>query len=78
MHYGLEDGLVKIGTPRGTLDGEARMAMTPDSAKQLKKLGYECLVETRAGAEAGFSDAIYREAYGDAKNSLNTLLPLVD
>jgi NAD(P) transhydrogenase subunit alpha len=36
--------------------------MTPDSAKQLQKLGYECAIETGAGAAAGFSDATYEAA----------------
>ena len=36
--------------------------MTPDSAKQLQKLGYECAIETGAGAAAGFSDAAYEAA----------------
>ncbi|MEQ9474593.1 Re/Si-specific NAD(P)(+) transhydrogenase subunit alpha, partial [Marinovum algicola] len=53
---------MKIGTPREILNGENRVAMTPDSATQLQKLGYECLVETGAGAKAGFSDDLYREA----------------
>ncbi len=38
------------------------MAMTPDSALQLQKLGHECLIETGAGAKAGFSDADYEAA----------------
>jgi H+-translocating NAD(P) transhydrogenase subunit alpha len=50
---------VKIGTPKEILDGEARVAMTPDSAVQLKKLGHECVIEAGAGAAAGFSDAAY-------------------
>ena len=53
---------MKIGTPKEIYEGEARVAMTPDSARQLQKLGYECLVETGAGAKAGFSDATYEEA----------------
>ena len=36
--------------------------MTPDSARQLQKLGYACLIETGAGQEAGFSDAAYEDA----------------
>jgi len=36
--------------------------MTPDSARQLQKLGYDCAIETGAGAAAGFSDATYVEA----------------
>lgn len=53
---------MKIGTPKEVLEGEARVAMTPDSARQLQKLGYECAIETGAGALAGFSDALYKEA----------------
>jgi NAD(P) transhydrogenase subunit alpha len=54
--------LVKIGTPKEIFEGEARVAMTPDSAVQLQKLGHECLIEAGAGAKAGFSDADYEEA----------------
>jgi NAD(P) transhydrogenase subunit alpha len=53
---------VKIGTPKEVSAGEARVAMTPDSALQLQKLGYECVVESGAGMAAGFADALYREA----------------
>lgn len=53
---------MKIGTPKEIFEGEARVAMTPDSAKQLQKLGYECAVEKGAGAAAGFSDADYEAA----------------
>ncbi|KVK54138.1 NAD(P) transhydrogenase subunit alpha [Agrobacterium sp. D14] len=35
--------------------------MTPDSATQLRKLGFECSIETGAGRAAGFSDDSYRE-----------------
>ncbi|MBE1292664.1 MAG: Re/Si-specific NAD(P)(+) transhydrogenase subunit alpha [Rhodobacteraceae bacterium] len=53
---------MKIGTPKEVFGGENRVAMTPDSAKQLQKLGYECAIESRAGAGAGFSDAAYEAA----------------
>ena len=36
--------------------------MTPDSALQLQKLGYECAIESGAGAAAGFSDELYEQA----------------
>nr|WP_174821210.1 Re/Si-specific NAD(P)(+) transhydrogenase subunit alpha [Ruegeria arenilitoris] len=54
---------VKIGTPKEILKGENRVAMTPESAVQLQKLGYECAIEKGAGAAAGFSDEAY-EAVG--------------
>ncbi|MEY8800551.1 NAD(P)(+) transhydrogenase (Re/Si-specific) subunit alpha, partial [Leisingera sp. XS_AS12] len=53
---------MKLGTPKETFPGENRVAMTPDSARQLQKLGYACAIETGAGAAAGFSDAAYAEA----------------
>ena len=36
--------------------------MTPASAKDLQKLGYECLIQNGAGAAAGFDDAAYEDA----------------
>ena len=53
---------MKIGTPKELLEGEARVAMTPDSARALQKLGHECLIEAGAGALAGFGDADYEAA----------------
>jgi H+-translocating NAD(P) transhydrogenase subunit alpha len=53
---------VKIGAPKEVFEGEARVAMTPDSATQLAKLGHECVIEAGAGALAGFSDADYKAA----------------
>jgi len=53
---------VKIGAPKEIHEGENRVAMTPDSARQLQKLGHDCVIEAGAGVAAGFSDAAYREA----------------
>ncbi len=53
---------MKIGTPKEVFDTEARVAMTPASAELLQKLGYECVIETKAGLAAGFSDATYKQA----------------
>ena len=53
---------MKIGTPKETYPGERRVAMTPDSAQALQKLGHECVIETGAGVEAGFADAAYEAA----------------
>jgi NAD(P) transhydrogenase subunit alpha len=53
---------VKIGTPKEIYSGESRVAMTPESALLLGKLGYSCLIETGAGVLAGFSDASYAAA----------------
>lgn len=53
---------LRIGSPKELYAGEARVAMTPDSAVQLQKLGFDCVIETGAGKAAGFSDAAYQAA----------------
>ncbi len=53
---------VKIGALKEIFEGENRVAMTPDSAVQLMKLGHVCVIETGAGARAGFADATYAAA----------------
>lgn len=53
---------MKIGALRERAEGEARVALTPDAALQLKKLGHDSVVETGAGLKAGISDDAYRAA----------------
>ncbi len=53
---------MKIGAPRELAKGEARVALTPDSAKFIQKLGHDCLIESGAGVAAGFDDQAYRDA----------------
>ena len=63
----------KIGTPKEIFEGEARVAMTPESALQLQKLGYDCAIETGAGMLAGFSDKAYAEAGVEIKKTAAAL-----
>lgn len=53
---------MKIGALAEIFAGENRVAMTPDSALQLVKLGHTCVIQAGAGAKAGFSDALYAKA----------------
>ena len=53
---------LKIGAPKEIFEGESRVAMTPGSALALQKLGYDCVIESGAGAAARFSDADYKAA----------------
>jgi len=53
---------VKIGALTEIFEGENRVAMTPDSALQLQKLGHSCVIQAGAGLKAGFSDALYAKA----------------
>ncbi|MGQ3488745.1 Re/Si-specific NAD(P)(+) transhydrogenase subunit alpha [uncultured Roseovarius sp.] len=69
---------MKIGTPKEVMEGEARVAMTPDSALQLQKLGYDCAIEAGAGKAAGFSDAAYKEAGVEVIKSAAALYKAAD
>ena len=53
---------MKIGALTEVFAGENRVAMTPDSAVQLIKLGHSCVVQTGAGGKAGFADKLYAAA----------------
>lgn len=53
---------MKIGIPKEIHTDECRVAMTPDTAIQLQKLGYTLTIEAGAGEKAHFSDEAYREA----------------
>ncbi|PZU21174.1 MAG: hypothetical protein DI589_15100, partial [Shinella sp.] len=43
---------MRIGTPKEVFLGESRVAMTPESAFQLQKLGHGCVLESGAGLAA--------------------------
>ncbi|MEM7242892.1 MAG: Re/Si-specific NAD(P)(+) transhydrogenase subunit alpha [Pseudomonadota bacterium] len=53
---------MRIGVPKETAKGETRVAMTPASALELQKLGYDCLIQKGAGKLSGFSDKDYADA----------------
>lgn len=50
---------MKIAVPRETYPGEHRVALVPTSVTQLKKQGFQVLVESNAGEAAGFPDDRY-------------------
>ncbi|MSR76651.1 MAG: hypothetical protein EXS63_00260 [Candidatus Omnitrophica bacterium] len=51
-----------LGIPKEIKTLEKRVGLTPDGASHLIGKGITVLVETRAGAESGFSDADYQKA----------------
>lgn len=55
-------GFMRIGIPKETLAGEKRVAATPVTVEQLKKLGFDVLVETGAGAGANIADEAFAAA----------------
>ncbi|MGI9487713.1 MAG: Re/Si-specific NAD(P)(+) transhydrogenase subunit alpha [Geminicoccaceae bacterium] len=51
-----------IGVPKETQKDEKRVALTPETATRIQKLGYELRIQKGAGADANFSDEAYSEA----------------
>jgi len=50
---------VRIGVTRETKPGETRVSATPKTVDQLRKLGYDVVVEAGAGAAADFADEAF-------------------
>jgi len=69
---------MRIGAPKEIMAGEARVAMTPESALQLQKLGHTCFIEKGAGEKARFSDDAYAEAGVTVVKSAKELYANVD
>ena len=51
-----------IGVPKETHAGEQRVALTPETASHIQKLGHTLLLQSGAGQSANFSDDAYRDA----------------
>ena len=69
---------MKVGAPKETARGEARVALTPESAGRLQKLGYECVVESGAGAAASITDEAYKAAGVEIVDSAEALWKTAD
>jgi H+-translocating NAD(P) transhydrogenase subunit alpha len=57
----LEENRVIIGVPKETYPGERRVALVPMVIPTLTKAGFEVIVETQAGMQAGYPDSQYTE-----------------
>ncbi|MDP1628472.1 Re/Si-specific NAD(P)(+) transhydrogenase subunit alpha [Parvibaculum sp.] len=53
---------MKLAIPKERLDGETRVAASPETVKKLTALGLEIIVESGAGEHASIADDVYREA----------------
>jgi len=52
---------MRIGVPKEIDVGEKRVALTPEVATQLQKLGFSVALESRAGEAASYDDELYRQ-----------------
>jgi len=50
-----------VGVPKETFPGERRVALVPTALRPLIKAGLEVIVETGAGADAGYPDSAYAD-----------------
>ncbi|HKN49173.1 MAG TPA: Re/Si-specific NAD(P)(+) transhydrogenase subunit alpha [Actinomycetota bacterium] len=55
-----DEASLSVGVPRETFPGERRVALTPNALPALTKVGLRIIVESGAGAEAGFFDEAYQ------------------
>ncbi|MEZ5535118.1 MAG: Re/Si-specific NAD(P)(+) transhydrogenase subunit alpha [Thiolinea sp.] len=67
-----------IGALKETFPDELRVALTPDSARYLSKMGYQCSIESGAGQGAGFADQDYRDAGVEVVSDAQQLLDNAD
>ncbi|HYK88066.1 MAG TPA: Re/Si-specific NAD(P)(+) transhydrogenase subunit alpha [Acidobacteriota bacterium] len=50
-----------IGIPKETFPGERRVALVPAAVPNLKKAGFDVVVQAGAGSAAGYPDSFYQE-----------------
>ena len=58
----LIEDVMQIGVPREIVEGETRVALTPDVVPSLIRAGHAVMIERGAGERAGFQDEAYVSA----------------
>jgi NAD(P) transhydrogenase subunit alpha len=61
---------MQIGIPRESIEGETRVAATPATVIQLKKLGFSVAIEAQAGVKSSFDNAAFEAAGADIVDSV--------
>ena len=69
---------MKIAVVKEHKYAENRVALTPDVVKTLVKAGFQCYIESKAGADSGFHDSLYEKAGGVVVSDKATLLSNAD
>ncbi len=64
---------MKIGIAKEVVDGERRVALTPDAVRRLVNEGHDLLLEAGAGKGSHFLDAAYKEAGAQIVKSADAL-----
>lgn len=69
---------MKIGTIKESRSGENRVALSPNVCKQLVKNGFECFIESGAGANSAFLDDAYIDAGAKILPSAQAIFETID
>jgi NAD(P) transhydrogenase subunit alpha len=69
---------MKIGVPKETCPGEARVALTPGGAEALKKLGLDVVVQSGAGEAAAYSDDAYKDKGAEVADTREAVFEQAD
>jgi len=69
----LDQKPMRIGVPKEIHPGERRVAITPETAGRLLKLGFQVTIESGAGAAASFVDEAYRAAGAEIASDANSV-----
>ena len=69
---------MKVVVLKEIKEGEKRVSLTPDGVKTLVKAGFECLIESGAGAASYISDDQYTKAGASISDNTKELLSLGD
>lgn len=69
---------MQIGVPKETWPGERRVALVPQNAKKLIKLGFSVTLESGAGVTAGFTDDDYEQAGASVSADHNQVISNAD
>jgi len=69
---------LKIAVPKELKDRENRVALSPDTVKELNDKGFECIIEKGAGLKSFFSNEAYEEAGGILTEDANSMYAEAD
>ena len=64
---------MRIGIPKEVLNGERRVAATPDTVKKMIKMGFEVSVEAGAGGLANYPDQMFIDAGASITSDADSL-----
>ena len=69
---------MRIGVNKEHIEGERRVALTPDSASRLIKAGHDVLVQGGSGTESGYGDGEYEAVGAEVKFGVGDVAGAVD